>query len=196
MRVSLFSISLVGLLLLSGCAGRSANDSEMSATDGSTTAVSATSSDSAGAEIEAEVADVDLATNFTMTTLSGEEVSLESLRGRHVLVNFWATWCVPCREEMPYLQAISDDHAEQIVVLGVNLGEDTKRIQPFVDEMKLTFPILLDPPDALLAEHNVRGLPVSYVVGPEGAIVYRQIGEILPEKFDPWLDENLLADAK
>lgn len=135
--------------------------------------------------------DADFATNFTLPTLAGDELSLDELRGQHVLVNFWATWCVPCRKEMPYLQAISEKHSEQLVVLGVNLNEEAERIHPFVDDMALTFPILLDPTDELLQEHNVRGLPVSFVVGPEGEVVYRRIGEILPEEFDAWLADNL-----
>lgn len=131
------------------------------------------------------------ASNFTLPKLEGGELSLSDFRGQYVLVNFWATWCIPCRKEMPYLQAISEKHSDQMVVLGVNMGEDAARVQPFVDEMALTFPILLDPPDALIQAHNVRGLPVSFIVGPDGQIVYRRIGEILPEEFDVWLAEHL-----
>lgn len=135
--------------------------------------------------------DAELATDFTMTSLAGEEVALSSLRGRYVLINFWATWCAPCREEMPYLQQLSVDYADQMTVLGVNLREEPERITPFVEEFGLTFPVLLDPPENILAENNVRGLPVSYVVGPDGTVVFRKIGEMLPEEFDPWLAENL-----
>ena len=133
----------------------------------------------------------EVATDFTMSNLAGGETTLSDLRGRYVLVNFWATWCIPCRKEMPYLQQISVDHSEQLIVLGVNLNEEKERVAPFVSDMGLTFPILLNPSDALTAEHNVRGLPVSYVVGPEGKIVYRRIGEIIPDEFDHWLAENL-----
>lgn len=135
--------------------------------------------------------DAELASEFTMTSLAGEEVALSSLRGRYVLINFWATWCAPCREEMPYLQQLSIDHADRLTVLGVNMREEPERIYPFVEEFGLTFPVLLNPPDNIIGENNVRGLPVSYVVGPDGTVVYRKIGEMLPEEFDPWLAENL-----
>lgn len=166
------------LVLLSGCFGGGASEPNVEAAAPSAGQASDTS---------APARDFPMATNFVMTTLEGEELSLESQRGHYVLVNFWATWCVPCREEMPYLQQLSDDYDGELTVLGVNLNEDAERVAPFIDEMGLTFPILLDPPDELLAEHNVRGLPISYVVDPEGAIVHRVIGEIRPKAFDAWL---------
>ncbi len=135
-------------------------------------------------------ATADLATDFTMASLGGGEVTLSELRGQYVLVNFWATWCIPCRKEMPYLQEVHDKH-EDLVVLAVNMGEDEERVQPFIDDMGFTFPVLLDPSDDLTREHNVRGLPVSFIVGPDGDIVYRRVGEILPEEFDVWLADNL-----
>lgn len=142
------------------------------------------------------LSDVELATDFSLPSLTGETVSLASLHGKFVLVNFWATWCIPCRKEMPYLQELSEKHGEQLVVLGVNMREDIDRVQPFVDKMALTFPILLKPTDELLIEHNVRGLPVSFVVDPDGAVIYRRAGEILPNEFDPWLAENMIAVSR
>lgn len=136
-------------------------------------------------------ADANLATDFTLTSLDGDLVVLSELRGKYVLVNFWATWCIPCRKEMPYLQEVFEEHEDQVVVLAVNMNEDAERVRPFIEEFGYTYPILLDPPDELAAEHNVRGLPVSFIVGPDGDIVYRRIGEILPEEFDIWLEENL-----
>ncbi|MEM7348695.1 MAG: TlpA disulfide reductase family protein [Chloroflexota bacterium] len=149
-----------------------------------------TTNNTASGEVSSDKV-IDGATNFTLTRLDGGELSLVDLRGQYVLVNFWATWCIPCRKEMPYLQDISEKHQDQLVILGINMGEDADRVQPFIDEMGLTFPILLDPPSELTQEHNVRGLPVSFVVGPEGDIVYRRVGEILPEDFDVWLADNL-----
>lgn len=190
-RLSTYLLSCLVALMVVGCGA--ANDEQPQSSGSDTFADSASSTEPADEVADVEVADVEVATDFTMKTLTGEEVTLSSLNGQIVLVNFWATWCVPCREEMPYFQALADEHSDGLVVLGVNMREEAERIQPFIDEMGLTFPILLDPPNELISEHNVRGLPVSYVVGPEGTVVYRRIGEILPEEFDPWLDEQLMA---
>ena len=127
--------------------------------------------------------------DFVLERLDGGELALSDLRGEYVLVNFWATWCVPCRKEMPYLQELSDE--QNLVVLGVNLNEDVERVRTFIDEMGFTFPILLDPPDELKIEHGVRNLPVSFVVDRDGVVVHRIIGEVFPEQFDVWLEENL-----
>lgn len=159
-------------LFLAGCG--QANDSEPSA-----------------AEVDAGASQVELATDFSLVSLDGDHVTLSDLRGRYVLVNFWATWCIPCRKEMPYLEEVSVKHSDQLTVLAINMNEDAERVRPFIEEAGFTYPILLDPSDELAIEHNVRGLPVSFIVGPEGNIVYRRIGEILPEEFDLWLDENL-----
>ena len=184
MRITLFILTA---LAIAGCAFGNASDQATDSVSAETT-TAATLDTTTDSDAES---DSKLATNFTMTTLQGDTVSLDALRGCYVFVNFWATWCIPCRKEMPYMQSIAEKHSEQLVVLGINVREDAKRVQPFVDELALTFPILLDPADELLLEHNVRGLPVSFVVDPDGQIVYRRIGEILPDEFDAWLAENL-----
>ena len=189
MRITLFILTA---LAIAGCAFGNASDQATDSVSAETTTAATldttTESDTEAADM---ASDSELATNFTMTTLQGDTVSLDALRGRYVFVNFWATWCIPCRKEMPYMQSIAEKHSDQLIVLGINVREDAARVQPFVDELALTFPILLDPADELLLEHNVRGLPVSFVVDPNGQIVYRRIGEILPDEFDAWLAENL-----
>lgn len=130
-------------------------------------------------------------TDFTLTNLDGDETSLSDLRGEYVLVNFWATWCIPCRKEMPYLQELADKHEGDLTILGVNMNEDAERVGSFIEEEGFTFPILLDPPDDLKREHRVQSLPVTFVVDRDGEVVYRKIGEVFPEEFDSWLAENL-----
>src|SRR5688500_4860298 len=99
------------------------------------------------------------APDFALTTLDGQRVQLSALHGRWVLINFWATWCIPCREEMPYLQALADQHAVWLTVLAINLREPTSVIQPFVDELALRLPILVQPDDQTLLAYGVGALP-------------------------------------
>src|SRR5262245_48391379 len=81
---------------------------------------------------------------FVLPALDGREVALESLRGRLVLLHFWATWCPTCRAEMSLLERAARDHPDDLVVLGINLGEKRARVADYAREAGLTFPILLD----------------------------------------------------
>ena len=86
-----------------------------------------------------------LAPDFELATIDGGRLRLSDLRGRVVLVNFWATWCDPCRVEMPDLQARADRWPDQLVVLGVDFDEPEEDVRRFGEELGLTFPLLLDP---------------------------------------------------
>jgi thiol-disulfide isomerase/thioredoxin len=105
---------------------------------------------------------------------------LSALRGRWVLVNFWATWCLPCREEMPLLAAAAQEHADTLTVLAVNMREQPEEVAAFLAELGVSLPVLLDPDDATLLAYQVRGLPVSYLVAPDGAIARRILGPVQP----------------
>ncbi|MCB0212539.1 MAG: TlpA family protein disulfide reductase [Anaerolineae bacterium] len=127
--------------------------------------------------------------NFTMETLDGETVSLEDFEGQWVLVNFWATWCHPCVKEMPYLQRIADEG--EMVVLGVNFNESPGAVETFIEEHNITFPILMNPSDVVLTMYQARSLPRTFVITPDGTIVQRIIGEIVPEQFDAWREQHV-----
>jgi len=94
-----------------------------------------------------------------------------------VIVNFWATWCPPCREEMPSMQRawerLRDDN---ILILAIDIGEDEDTIFTFTADYPVEFPLLMDRDSSVIAQWPVRGLPTSFVVDPEGRIVYRAIG--------------------
>jgi len=115
--------------------------------------------------------------DFTMPTFTGDEITLSNLQGQWIVVNFWATWCGPCRDEMPVLQVIHDEF-EQLTVLGVNQRETNNEIRPFVEEFEITFPILINPSDQTLLDYWVIGLPQTLVINPEGVIVWRQFGPV------------------
>jgi|GEM_PF-1098641 len=108
---------------------------------------------------------------LALATLDGKNISLTDLRGQVVLVNFWATWCPPCRAEMPEIQNAYDKYrAQNFTVLAVDVAEDEATIAPFVQEFKLTFPILLDRDTAVSKKYSVLGLPTSFFIGRDGTI--------------------------
>ncbi|MBI3152905.1 MAG: TlpA family protein disulfide reductase [Chloroflexi bacterium] len=124
------------------------------------------------------------APDFTLKTPEGEEYTLSELKGNAVLVNLWATWCPPCRAEMPAIQKMYDEYKDQgFVVLGVNMTyqDDPFAIGPFVSEYGLTFPILLDETSEVGAAYQVRSLPSSYFINRLGIITEVVIGGPMSE---------------
>lgn len=117
------------------------------------------------------------APDLVLPDLSGKTVSLESFRGKPVLINFWATWCDTCRVEMPDLEALHKRAEGRFAVLGVSMDENLSAVPPFVKEHQLTFPILLSD-RKVSAAYAVRGLPAAYLIDPEGRIARRWVGAV------------------
>jgi len=115
------------------------------------------------------------APDLTLLNLEGQEVSLSDFRGKLVLVNFWATWCSPCRQELPAIQA-QYESTDDLVVLGVNFQEGADEVRPFVTEAGLTFPVLLDETGRATLIYRVRGLPTSFLVDADGLIAAVHVG--------------------
>ena len=136
-----------------------------------------------------------LAPDFTLQTLDGDAVTLSELRGKAVLVNFWATWCPPCRAEMPAIQKLYDEYKERgFVVLAVNATyQDTSSAIPgFVEEHNLTFPILLDNTGDSADQYQLRSLPSSFFIGRDGIIQEVVIGGPMAETLLRTRIENIL----
>jgi len=113
--------------------------------------------------------------DFTLADLQGKAWRLGDLKGKVVLVNFWATWCPPCRKEMPDLQALYDKYKDQgFVVLSIS-DEDAAKVAPFVAERKITYPVLLDPGRKVNEAFVVEGIPKSFVYDREGKLVAQSI---------------------
>ena len=109
--------------------------------------------------------------------LDGHAHTLHDYRGRVVVVNFWATWCPPCRDELPSLQRLWEALGpDGLVVLGVNVGEDADRIFFFTADYPVDFPLLLDRDATTIDTWPVRGIPTTFIIDPEGRIAYRAIG--------------------
>lgn len=128
------------------------------------------------------------APDFTAETLGGDPVTLSSLGGQVVAVNFWATWCVPCRTEMPALQAASEAN-DNLTIVAVNVGERERPVSEFVDELGLTFTIALDPSEDISNLYGVRGLPVTVWIDPDGMVRFEHIGGLTAAQIDQYIAE-------
>lgn len=123
------------------------------------------------------------AQDFTLRNLDGQDVSLSNFAGKIVFLNFWATWCVPCRKEMPAIEKLYQEFREKgLVVLALNWREDVDKIKPFLEEVKLSFPILLDSDgkvyDAYAAVSLLpRAIPISYLINQEGMLIGGVLGD-------------------
>lgn len=112
------------------------------------------------------------APDISMPTLAGPRLAMKDLRGKLVLVNFWATWCVPCQWEMPLMETLYKAYKDQgFVILAISLDQgDPDRVRAFVKDKKLTFPVGLDPRHEAARQFGITGLPATLLVGPDGYI--------------------------
>lgn len=124
---------------------------------------------------------------FQLEDLEGSQVSLADFQGRTVILNFWATWCGPCKEEMPLLQSYADRYAKDLVVVGVDYDEPRETVQAYVDDLGLTFPILLDPGGKIGNQYRVRGFPSTFLLDAEGIIRYQHIGPLTEAQLQAYL---------
>ena len=119
------------------------------------------------------------APSLTLPTLDGGTASLEQLRGRVVLVNFWAVWCPPCRKEMPSMARLAEQMGKRpFTILGVNEGESPDEIRAFLKQVPVNFPILLDAEGERLKPWQVFAFPTSYVVDKKGRLRLGLFGSI------------------
>jgi peroxiredoxin len=117
------------------------------------------------------------AEDFTVALLRGEPLKLSEQRGKPVMINFWATWCAPCREEMPAIERLYRRHREHgFVLLAVSVDADAALVRPFLEQHKLTFPVTLDSKMSLANAYGVRALPSSFLVDRDGNLAALALG--------------------
>ena len=117
-----------------------------------------------------------IAPDFQYTLPDGSTHMLSQLRGKKVLINFWATWCGPCRSEMPDLQKALGETGDSVVVLGVNKAQELKEIGPFADELGISFPLIANQSGDIAGRYAAQNLPTSYFINSDGTIGLRKTG--------------------
>ena len=116
--------------------------------------------------------------DFTLTGLDGKEVQLSQYKGYAVLLNFWATWCDPCKQEMPLLQSYQKKYGPDLIVLGVNYGEGKVVVKSFLDQNGITFPIVLDETGQIGSAYQIAGFPTSFFIDRSGILRSEHIGQV------------------
>ncbi len=149
-------------------------------------------------EAAAEVGGIDplfvgeKAHDFSLPGLDGNEVSLSELSGQPVIINFWATWCAPCRLEMPELQKTYEEHQDQdLVILAINEQEQTQDVRDFFDEMGFTFTPLLDSEGEVGRAYGMVGLPSTFFINTSGEVAAVHRGILTGEQIDTYLTQIL-----
>ncbi|WP_438445560.1 peroxiredoxin family protein [Gorillibacterium sp. sgz5001074] len=132
----------------------------------------------------------DKAPEFSVKGLDGSALKLSDLKGKPVVLNFWGTFCLPCRDEMPALQRAADKWASSgVTVLGMNLGENAVSVKSFVEQYKVRFPVYLDKDETIRKRYGVMSYPSTFFIRPDGTIFEKKIGEM----DDAYIEQTLTA---
>lgn len=129
------------------------------------------------------------AVDFTLMTLHDEVLSLSSFEGKRVMLNFWATWCGPCREEMPHMQKAYEQHSDAAII-AVNMTDQDygkARVQSFVEEYRLTFPVVLDEAGDVAKLYGVIAVPTTIFIDEQGRITDRVSGPLTTAQIDAYM---------
>lgn len=125
------------------------------------------------------------APGFELQSLDGQTVSLSDLRGKAVVLNFWATWCSPCRYEMPFLQEIYEEWTGKppsVVVLTINMGERHSTVESFMQYFNLSLPVLLDIRQDVAQKYAIIGIPTTFFIDKNGIIQGKKVGAFLSKE--------------
>jgi thiol-disulfide isomerase/thioredoxin len=132
------------------------------------------------------------APDFTAYDLNGEAVTLSALRGHPVALNFWATWCGPCREEIPVLERAISEYAEAgLIVLAIDVGESTEKVREFVDQQDMDLTVLLDPDGAISALYEVWSYPTTVWIDQDGVVTAVHLGNLYNVLVDSYMADLL-----
>lgn len=117
--------------------------------------------------------------DFSLPSLGGDTIRLADSRGKVVVLNFWASWCIPCTAEMPEIESFYEAHkGEDITVIGINVGETAEVARAFVEKERVSFPIALDEDTDVATRYGMRGLPMTFVIDKAGLTHWFRLGQL------------------
>jgi len=116
------------------------------------------------------------APDFQLPNLDGQPASLSDFQGKPVLLNFWAVRCPPCRSEMPFIEGVFVEESENLVILAVNIGEAPSTVEDFITSNNFSFPVLLDTEQNVALKYNIRAIPTTFFIDPDGVIQQIKVG--------------------
>ncbi|MGH4052192.1 MAG: TlpA family protein disulfide reductase [Clostridium sp.] len=128
------------------------------------------------------------APDFKLKDLDGKELTLSDLKGKKVFLNFWATWCPPCKSEMPEIQKLYEETKDtDLVIVAVDIGEPLSEVKSFTSENKYTFKVLLDSDQSVAAKYEISSIPTSYFIDEDGNIISKFIGAMNIDKMKSYI---------
>lgn len=132
------------------------------------------------------------APDFTLADVSGKKLSLSEYRGKVVLLDFWATWCTPCKEEVPHFVDMQNRYGGRgLQIVGISMDDDEKPVRAFQQEFRMNYPVAVGTTQLAEQYGGVLGLPIAFVIDPQGRIVSRYVGQTDPEVFESEIQKLL-----
>lgn len=129
--------------------------------------------------------------DFTLDDIEGDEISISDFSGDIIVLNFWATWCPPCREEIPDFIAVYDKYKDQgVQFIGVS-NEDASTIKNFAGEYKINYILLVDRSSVIMSDWDVRAIPTTYILGKDGQILYKNVGMMTGTQLERIIEDSL-----
>ncbi|WP_141433380.1 thiol-disulfide oxidoreductase ResA [Bacillus sp. 03113] len=130
------------------------------------------------------------APDFVLVDMGGNQHRLSDYQGQGVLLNFWGTWCKPCEKEMPYLDSGFQKFKEQgVQVLAVNVGESELAVQQFIDQYKLSFPVVIDSDNQVQTAYGINPLPITFLIDKNGVMVKSYTGELTEKMVQDFMEQ-------
>ncbi|TKC19245.1 peroxiredoxin family protein [Robertmurraya kyonggiensis] len=128
------------------------------------------------------------APDFELVNLEGKTVKLSQFKGKKVMLNFWATWCPPCKEEMPAIQKFYTEKGDSVQILAVNLDPNSN-VKEFAEKLKVNFPILLDKNEEVMGAYKILTIPTTFFIDEKGIIINKYLGPLTVEQMKKYTDE-------